>query len=77
MNTENPPPDAEVRETEEVMQNEQLPLPVAVRNDEITEEDFVALTQKAEEARASGEPSKAPPRKIAEGRRVPVRGRTT
>jgi hypothetical protein len=68
MSAEPTPPALEVREdkqcqptrgTEEI-HPEQLPLPVALRNDEITEDDVQILLRKAEEARASSEPSKAP-----------------
>ncbi len=49
--------------------NESLPLPVALRNDEISEQDFDTLYRIAEEKRAGGGRPKRVPQ------RVPVRER--
>jgi len=48
------------------------PLPVALRNDEITEADALALARKAAEALASAAPAKAPVR-IPMGKRPPAK----
>ena len=54
----------------EVMNSEQLPLSVAMRADELTEQDFDKLYARALEMQAEQE--EAPPRKIPMGKRVPV-----
>ena len=52
------------------MVRESPPLPVAMRADELTEQDFEALYQRALEIRA--EQPETPPRKIPMGKSVPV-----
>jgi hypothetical protein len=49
------------------------PLPVALRNTEITEADAEALSKAAEDILAAGQPAAPAPKKVPEGKRVRVR----
>lgn len=61
--------DPRVTREEANMINEALPLSVALRNDEISEQDFETLYRRAEENQtAGGRPKRVP-------RRIPVRER--
>lgn len=61
--------DQRVTPEEANMINEALPLPVALRNDEISEQDFETLYRRAEENQtAGGSPKRVP-------QRIPVRER--
>ena len=53
---------------EEAMNNEPLPLPIAMRADELTEHDFEVLYDRARAMQA--EQPETPPRKIPMGKRA-------
>ena len=55
------------------MNNEQLPLPVAMRADELTEQDFETLHKRAVELQAEKKDQTEPvPQKIPMGKRATV-----
>lgn len=76
MDAQHTPPYVQVREDdrcnsprkEEAMNCEQLPLPVAMRADELTEDDFKVLYERAKAMQA--EKPEAIPRKIPMGKRA-------